>query len=88
MTALSPAPSRSLGSLDAEQAALARVLESARLQHGLAVRLRATPGWSGRAERAYSARLDDLVAVLARGCESLEGAVSAAAAIGAAVDDD
>ena len=87
MATLSPELLSVRSSLDAQSAALSRVLENVRHQYSVALRLRSTPGWRGSAERGYSARLDDLADVLARGCAALERAVSgtndAVAAIGA-----
>jgi len=51
-----------------------------------------TSGWRGSAERGYSARLDDLADVLARGCAALDRAISgttqAVGAIAAGDHDD
>jgi len=65
-------------SLDAEGAALARVLESVREQRGIATRLHGAEYWRGDAQRRFSASVADLAAVLARACLALESAIDGA----------
>lgn len=69
--------------LDEESTALARVLESVRDQHILAIRLGGAPSqggyWSGDAERRFRASAADLVDTLARARDALEAAVECAA---------
>ena len=73
------AVSSARSSLDAESAALARVLERVREQHAAATRLRRSGYWRGEAERRFAAGADDLAATLARARAALESALDGAA---------